>query len=448
MSATLQQAMVLLRRHGLLGALRKVAWIVRREGSAGLLGRMRAWRQPRGCGGTGAALPPAGAADGAGAEGLNLVGHPYGALGMGEHIRKSAEAFAAAGVPFSIINTFRQVGPHGAKFGEFPHLSRIETDPRFPVSLFHLNADEMRLASAHLGPAFFTGRYNIGYWAWELARFPDAWCYAFDFFDEIWAPSRFIEQAVAQAAPCPVVHMPLAVDFSSSHALPRSHFKLPERKLLFLFYFDFTSYVARKNPWGPLAAFRAAFPDPDRANVALVIKLNGMEQRPEDYQRFREALRDGSAAGLILLDRVMTDHEVRNLVRNCDCFVSLHRSEGFGRGLAEAMHYGKPVIGTGYSGNLDYMNPDNACLVDYVLVPVAEGEYPHAEGQLWADPDVEQAAWYMRRIADDASLRQRLGARAAQYMHAHHSFAAVGAHYRRRLAKLGFVTAAHEGAPA
>jgi glycosyltransferase involved in cell wall biosynthesis len=433
-SAALHEAVVRrLRTHGVTGALRKAVWIARREGVAGLLGRMRAWRE------TGRAVATRRApAIAAGEDGINLVGHPYGALGMGEHIRKSAEAFAAAGIAFDIVNTFNQVGPHGGKFGEFPHLDRITQDARHRVSLFHLNADEMKLASAHLGQPFFQGRYNIGYWAWELARFPEAWYPAFEFFDEIWAPSRFIQQAVANAAPCPVVHMPLAVDFSATHPLPRRHYGLPERKLLFLFYFDFTSYVARKNPYGPLAAFRKAFADPDRDDVALVIKLNGMEQRPDDYARFREAMRE-QGRGVILLDRIMTDHEVRNLVRNCDCFVSLHRSEGFGRGLAEAMYYGKPVIGTGYSGNLDFMNPDNACLVDYLLVPVQPGEYPHPEGQLWADPDVEQAASYMRAIRNDAALRQRLGARAAEFMRAHHSFAATGARYRRRLARLGFV---------
>ena len=423
-----------LRAHGIRGALRKAAWIARREGLGGIVDRVRATRE---AGAAQTAARPAPVTAGS-TGGINLVGHPYGALGMGEHIRKSAEAFAAARIPFDIVNTFNQVGPHGGKFGEFPHLDRITRDARHPVSLFHLNADEMKLASAHLGDAFFAERYNIGYWAWELARFPEAWHSAFEFFDEIWAPSRFIQQAVASCAPCPVVHMSLAVDFSATAPLPRRHFGLPERKLLFLFYFDFTSYVARKNPYGPLAAFRAAFADPDRDGVALVIKLNGMEQRPDDYARFREYLGD-ARRGVILLDRVMTDHEVRNLVRNCDCFVSLHRSEGFGRGLAEAMYYGKPVIGTGYSGNLDFMHPDNACLVDYLLVPVKPGEYPHADGQLWADPDIEQAASYMRAIRDDAALRQRRGARAAEYMRAQHSFAATGARYRRRLARLGFV---------
>ncbi|MEP7206512.1 MAG: glycosyltransferase family 4 protein [Casimicrobiaceae bacterium] len=425
---------------GVRGLLRRAWWILSRDGWAGLTARIRHWRtagtQPY----RGGAFIPEVAIAGAGSGGVNLVGHPYGALGMGEHIRKSAQAFAAASVPFGIFNTFDQLGAYSDKFEEFPFHHVIGREVPHGVSIFHMNADEMKLAVAHLPPTFFEGRYNIGYWAWELARFPDAWSYAFQYFDEIWAPSRFIQQAVAEKAPCPVIHMPLAVDFSSEAPLPRRHFRLPERKFLFLFYFDFTSYVGRKNPLGALRAFRAAFPRQGRSDVALVIKLNGMEQRPAEYERFLREVGEPDES-IVLIDRVMSDREVRNLVRNCDSFVSLHRSEGFGRGLAEGMFYGKPVIGTAYSGNLDFMNPDNACLVDAVLAPVGAGEYPYGDGQFWAEPDVEHAAYHMRRLVTDVALSRQLGARAAQYMRAHHSFAAVGAKYRARLARLGYMAA-------
>lgn len=424
----------LVRRLGVAGSLRRTLWVLRREGWRGVMRRVRGTRV--------AEAPPVIAApadDGAQKRGqvygANLVGHPYGALGMGEHIRKSAQAFAAADVPFVIVNTFKQVGPYGDKFPEFPFASRITAENPHPVSLFHLNADEMPLASAHLGAAFFANRYNIGYWAWELAKFPDAWRSAFDFFDEIWAPSRFIQQAVSEQAQCPVIHMPLAVEFATAAALPRAHFGLLEDTFLFLFYFDFTSFIHRKNPFGPLNAFRMAFGDAKEARVALVIKANGMEQRPEAYREFLAALAP-QGHRVILIDRVMTDHEVRSLVADCDCFVSLHRSEGFGRGLAEAMYCGKPVIATGYSGNVDFTHEDNALLVDYTLIPVREGEYPHAEGQRWADPDVEQAAEYMRQLVRDPALGSRIGARAAEYVRTHHSFRAIGTRYHRRLAAI------------
>ena len=303
---------------GLRASLRRAGAIVSAEGVAGLRDRVAAWRaraRP-------AAIPtavavlrrPAAGAEATQQRGVNLIGHPFGVLGMGEHVRKSAHAFATAGVPFTLIDTFDQPGALAAKITEFPYLDRLTREPSHRVSLFHLNADEMPLASAHLGAAFFTGRYNIGYWAWELARFPDAWRGSFDFFDELWAPSRFIQQALAHASPVPVHYMPLAVGFPAREPLRRRHFGLPGDRFLFLFYFDFTSYVARKNPLAALAAFERAFPPGQRQRVGCVIKLNGMQLRPEDSAAFRAAL-SGRDESVFLIDKVMTDEEVRSLVQ-------------------------------------------------------------------------------------------------------------------------------------
>jgi glycosyltransferase involved in cell wall biosynthesis len=135
----------------------------------------------------------------------------------------------------------------------------------------------------------------------------------------------------------------------------------------------------------------------------------------------------------------MDDREIRSLVGQCDCFVSLHRSEGFGRGLAEAMLMGKPVIATGYSGNLDFTNEENCCLVDYELVPVGDGEYPFGAGQLWAEADVDVAADFMRTLVNDPAFAREKGEAGARYIRRDHSFGAVGARYRRRLEQLGLV---------
>jgi glycosyltransferase involved in cell wall biosynthesis len=213
---------------------------------------------------------------------------------------------------------------------------------------------------------------------------------------------------------------------------------LPENRFLFLFFFDFRSFIQRKNPWAALRAFAAAFRDDPSAPVNLVIKMNGTGACPEDYQTFLalDAVRDPR---VILIDRVMEDREIKELVRLCDCFLSLHRSEGFGRGLAEAMYFGKPVIATGYSGNLDFMNEMNSCLVDCTLVPVGAEEYPYGAGQRWAEPDVEQAAWYLRQLVADSVHATGIGQRAAHYIQTHHSFVAVGARHRRRFEQLGLL---------
>lgn len=373
-------------------------------------------------------------------EGAVLIGHPYAVLGRAEDIRTGACAFAAANVPFALRNTFGEYGKEMATLHQdFPFMDRIDPHAAHKANIFFLNANEMDDAYAHLGPQFFAGRYNIGYFAWELSQFPEAWVNEFRYFDEIWAPSRFIQQAVADKASCPVVWMPLAVEPICSTSLSREYFGLPEDRFLVLFFFDFRSFIQRKNPWAALHAFTAAFRENHSAPVNLVIKLIGADARPDDYRDFlaSEAMRDPR---VILINRVMTDREIKELVRLCDCFLSLHRSEGFGRGLAEAMYYGKPVVATGYSGNLDFMNEANSCLVDCTLIPVGAEEYPYGTGQRWAEPDVEQAAWYLRRLVTDSAYATGIGQQAAYYIQTYHSFAAIGARHRRRLEQLGLLS--------
>ncbi|MEZ5600898.1 MAG: glycosyltransferase family 1 protein, partial [Candidatus Competibacteraceae bacterium] len=182
-------------------------------------------------------------------EGAVLIGHPYAVLGRAEDIRTGACAFAAANIPFALRNTFGEYGKEMATLHQdFPFMDRIDPHAAHKANIFFLNANEMDDAYAHLGPQFFAGRYNIGYFAWELSQFPEAWVNEFRYFDEIWAPSRFIQQAVADKASCPVVWMPLAVEPICSTPLSREYFGLPEDRFLVLFFFDFRSFIQRKNP--------------------------------------------------------------------------------------------------------------------------------------------------------------------------------------------------------
>ena len=371
--------------------------------------------------------------------GATLVGHPYAILGMGEVIRSAANAMETTGIPFCIRNTFGDYGIQDRdKHKDFPLMDRITSAAVYKTNIFYLNADEMQSALTHLGPEFFRGKYNIGCWAWELSKFPEEWCSAFGLVDEIWALSRFTQQAISEKADCPVLWMPLAVELQGAVRLSREYFGLPQNKFLFLFFFDFRSYISRKNPTAVMKAFQKAFGRTSSQDVCLVVKVNGKEGHWKEYAAFQDAI-DAFGANAILIDKVMDDREIRELLRVCDAFVSLHRSEGFGRGLAEAMYLGKPVIATGYSGNLDFNNEMNACLVDHVLVPVKEGEYPYGTGQFWADPDIEQAAWYMRRLARDLSYARQLGRTGENYIKTYHSFRSIGARMRKRLEKLKLV---------
>ena len=371
--------------------------------------------------------------------GALLLGHPYGVYGIGEHVRLSAAAFSAAEIPFGIRNICGEYGVNLAGLHEdFPFMDKISKDGFYRANVFHINADEMVNAQIHLGKEIFADRYNVGYWAWELSNFPDAWCPSFQLVDEVWAPSRFIEQAIANKTSSPVIRMPLAVNFPEPNGMTRESFGLPEDRFLFLFFFDFTSYVQRKNPEGAIRAFLQAFPDVDDTRVGIVIKMNGVDLRPQEFNAFVQSI-DREDPRVILMDKVLTDRETKALMKLCDCFLSLHRSEGFGRGLAEAMYLGKPVIATGYSGNLDFTNEHNACLVDYRLIPVKDHEYPFATGQKWADPDIDHAVWFMRRLVNELHYAQTIGQNAAYFIKTYHSPNAVGANYRARLAALNMV---------
>ena len=364
------------------------------------------------------------------------MGHPYGVLGVGEYVRASAAAFAAAGIPFHIRNTFDR-GEHLAdKHPDFPFWDRLTTGRPHRVNVLHINADEMAEARRHLGDSFFAGRYNIAAWHWELSRFPEAWLPALEGVDELWASSRFIQHALAERAGCPWCGCRIRSRWAVAPFRTLPAWGCPTGRFLFLAFFDFTSFVTRKNPFGAIRAFRAAFPPGAASRVGLVIKANGAAARPAEAKAFLASpeLRDPR---IIVINEVLDRRRLVGLMKRCDCFVSLHRSEGFGRGIAEALLLEKPVIVTGYSGNMDFTNPQNACLVDYQLVDVGPDEYPHAAGQRWADPDLEQAAEYMRRVVSDPAWGAALAKTGRELVEAQHGVEAVGRRCRARLEGLG-----------
>ena len=374
-----------------------------------------------------------------GLPGLNLIGHLYAVLGRAEDIRTAALACVAADIPLCLINR------HGdydrdlrEQHKDFPFFDRVSDTPQHAVNLFFLNADEMPSAWEHYGARWFGGRYNIGCFAWELSHYPEPWKASLQHLQELWAPTEFIRQALLPATTLPVVHMPFVIEPGPPGPHTRADFGLPVDRFLFLFFFDFRSFVSRKNPQAVLEAFFQAFPAGDDAPVHLVIKVNGQRDKSDEYAAFRRDPRMQDAR-ISVIDTALDDKGIKSLVALCDAFVSLHRSEGFGRGLAEAMYYGKPVIGTAYSGNLDFMTPDNSCLVDYHLIDLQDGDYPFWQGQQWADADVAQAARYMQRLVTEPGYAEDIGGKARTHILEHHSSRAVGQRMRARLAELGLI---------
>ncbi|BET69653.1 hypothetical protein ASA1KI_45710 [Opitutales bacterium ASA1] len=361
--------------------------------------------------------------------GVNLVGWFRAALGVGESVRCAARAAEAAAVPHALV----PLKLH-CKAAEAEHVfdSRLQTDNPYPVNVFHVDAPQSRDIDHHHGAAFRRGKYNIGYWAWELPEFPDGWVRHCEHFDEIWTPSRFSRDAIAAKSPVPVLVMPHAIAVHVPDTSdPRAGFGLPEDRFLFLFVYDLNSYQERKNPRAVLRAFRHAFGEHGRVDVGLVIKVHGVAGNEADLAALRSEI--AGLDGCTLITDTLSRERINLLQSACDSFVSLHRSEGFGLSVAEAMFLGKPVISTDWSATAEFVTPENGCPVRCRLVELSENHGPYTKGQIWADPDVAHAAEHMRRLVDDRTLARRLGAAAAADMRAHYSPARIGHLYADRL---------------
>jgi glycosyltransferase involved in cell wall biosynthesis len=222
-------------------------------------------------------------------------------------------------------------------------------------------------------------------------------------------PTRFTQASIAAVSPIPVRKITYPFYWSETDSIAdRAGLGLKDSTYVFLFNFDFLSTSHRKNPQGVIEAFRKAFrPDED---VMLILKSINWEHDREG----RELLtRRGEGLKIIFIDSHLPGAQVNALFASIDCYISLHRSEGLGLGMAQAMYLGKPVIGTGYSGNLEFMNRENSLLVNYKLVTMEETSGPYEKGSFWAQPDTTHAAELMRWVYEHRDESAALGKRAA-----------------------------------
>jgi glycosyltransferase involved in cell wall biosynthesis len=337
-------------------------------------------------------------------------------------------ALHAAGVP-THAEELTSGGPYRRR-EEFSKLAS-SNGHIYGVSVFHINADETPTVHETDSCRFRMDSYNIGYWAWELEAFPDRFLPSFAYYQEIWTPSSFCQAAIARKSPIPVERIPHAVEVRRPEGMDRSHFGLRDSEFVFLTMFDMLSVFERKNPLAVVRAFARAF-EPG-ARERLVVKVNNAEHGT----RYLEQLVDVARGyNIDIIDSTLNRDEVPALTGCCDCLVSLHRSEGFGLTMAEAMYLGKPVIATGYSGNLDFTSPDNSLLVSYRLRPVGKGCDPYPEEAMWAEPDEDEASRHMVELVRNRDLRLRLAGAGQEWVREHLSPATVGRMMRKNLVRL------------
>ena len=355
------------------------------------------------------------------AYGVNLFGFLSTPSGLGEVARSCQAALTAAACPVRTTDVppWTTAAPRIAPARE----------QRYRINLIQQNADMMPLFITAYGEEVLHGAYNIGFWFWELPSARSDWSQYYEFVDEIWVASEFCRRSFSCLTQLPVVRMPLVIEGLEKQATyGRTHFGLPDSAFLFGYAFDVNSYLQRKNPLALIEAFRREFGD--SADVLLVLKLS------HGGGPWKETAISG-ATNIKILDREFTESEIASFHNALDCFVSPHRSEGFGFNLAESMYLQKPVIATGYSGNIDFMDDRNSFLIDYKLVPIEQTAGPYTKGAMWAEPDINHLRKLMRRVFEDAGERQNRASAAAETIRMKFSSKEAGRRMEERFRELG-----------
>ena len=355
---------------------------------------------------------------------VRVSGYLRDESGWGAAARGYVRALQHAGVPLILHDVSSLTGNRSHDRS----LQITEGAGKPDINLVCVDAGQHFALLSEVGESFFTDAYNIGAWAWELPRFPEEWYNRFAFYDEIWVGTSFIASALAPIAPVPVIRLPPVITACGSREAGRARLGVAQDEFVFGFAFDVHSHLARKNPAAIIEAFRRAFPNP--SGVRLVLKSVNARADATGYEDLK-----ARACGLPidLHDGYWPAAEVGDFMAACDAYVSLHRSEGTGLTIAEAMALGKPVIATDWSGNTDFADASNSFPVGYTLTTVERSVGPYRAGETWAEPDLDHAAVLMREVIARPEQAARRGAAAAERIARDYSAATVGALVRSRL---------------
>ena len=396
--------------------------------------------------------------------GVNLIGDAFEVFGIGEDIRMAARALQAAEVPCCVIH---HPAGNGAACTDRSLEALLCNDPNggpYAFNLVCMAAPSQARWLLESGFDPLRERYTIAVWPWETRQWPEVWAPLLEVVDEVWPSSTFTSQALqkpAAHANVPLHVMSMAAEIpepnrfcsAAARATTRERFGVPSETVLFGYGFDFNSSAIRKNPMGALEAFQRAFPLPHLPatfgreftcdymsdQVSLLIKTFPPQRISAEWQWLQA--RAAEDPRIVLIAESLPRDELLALYACCDVFLSLHRSEGFGRGMAEALQLGVDVIATDFGGNTDFCTGPLAHPVRWRKAPIPRGSYPNADGHMWAEPDIEHAAQLCQHVAAlrlEASLgsgvaKSRCNSSFLSDYRNHFSFVSVGKRYRQRL---------------
>jgi glycosyltransferase involved in cell wall biosynthesis len=363
---------------------------------------------------------------GRGLEGVNVVGYLRDESGWGEAARDYVRALRSLHIPLALTD----LSELSSNRSEDRTLKTLDGARPYDVNLICVDAAQHYAIMTHVGADLFEGRYNIGAWAWELPRFPEKWYDRFAYYDEIWVTTAFIANTLAPVSPVPVVRIPpvLTPATRASREGGRRRLGASSEEFVYLFVFDFHSHLERKNPLALIDAFKMAFRPSEP--VRLVIKCVNADSDPEGFATLNARAQGHS---IEIHAGYWPAQQLRDLMAACDAYVSLHRSEGTGLTITDAMALGKPVIATSWSGNMDFMDISNSFPVRYELVELQENVGPYRAGEVWADPSVEHAAEQMRLVFEDREAARVRGQAARREIETNYSKEKVAGIIRQRL---------------
>ena len=345
-------------------------------------------------------------------KGINLIGDIQAETGLGQSMRILADILDKNEIPFDIV----QVSQPGELKGD-NHVwdYKITDKPVYDTNLIHINASEWAENYLRLDTDVLNYRKNIAYWLWELEEFPKKWRDCIKTVDEVWAPSEFVCNSIRACTDKPVRKIPYAIEVSAPSEYTREHFGLPKDVFLYLVMYDCHSVSERKNPRGMVNAFKQAF-SAEYANakkIGLILKVNHGEFENK-LQALKKELQEYEY--IYYITDVLSREEVYALEATADVLVSLHRSEGFGLAVAEAMCLGTAVITTNWSATTEFTSDETACLVDYDMVVLKHAIGPYKKGSRWADARIDQAAGYMKQLYENTGFRMNMEQKAQTYI--------------------------------
>ena len=344
--------------------------------------------------------------------GINVAGFLRSELGIGEVARGYITAMESLNCDVNLqdLSQYLQSRKEDRTFTNFSEHNPHE------VNLICVNADFVPIFIDTFGTQYLENKYNIACWYWELPEFPAKWWQYFQHFQEIWVGSKYVYESLIKHSPIPVVKISPVVGFKLNKTYNKHDFGLDNNEFVFLFMFDFLSIFERKNPLALVEAFLKSF-QPDEP-VRLVLKCINGDKDPKNFDLLKQAI---VGHRITLMDDYLSKDAKNGLLSICDCYISLHRAEGFGLTLAEAMFLEKPVIATGWSGNMDFMNINNSYPVKYKLTALKQDYGPYNKGQIWAEPDIAHAAQLMRQVYDNPQEAKSLAQQAAEDIRKLHS---------------------------